>query len=1250
MGWRKIIGLSKKKKKDQNNSERADPLSSSQYVSHSSNTFHHANMTQENANNEENVEYFYEEYEEEDDTETETDDDNGNEKRFVELLQNSMGMLNGASNSPQMQMQRGDMDNDDYPDTTNAYNLGATAYTYSTPRNSDFSTLTSSTRGTGGQHATRIITVDGNENGVECVVANPTIETSHQMPDNHAVLQAPQCSNLAQVNHTTSSAAAAAATALSQNYSALTTDISAAINEIDMLKTQLATAQAEITHQAERKWKEGEKIIKESIIPTKQVSFQTPPSPASHSLEPRSEDLKIENEELKEENEFLKGHADALTSDLNDKSGLVSSLQSEIESLRASLEEEKKKEDDVAQEKKQEDELKRIKRHEAEMLDLKSDLENALNLLEETQQELDCANNTVSNLREESDKKEREQIEREIQLQQQKEEEKQNKLKEIEQVLSAVPSEPLVYDLEQRRARSVSPVRSISISSTHAGLTRRLSNHSMSDQSNSAAFSEDMLMLSKKTKRQQELNVSLLARLLRTEQRIQLCCRIRPLLTKSDQEVSVERLSDNQVGCYNFRSKKWQSYEFDKVWGPDVNQQELFEDGPFEAMALNVVKGYNSCILAYGQTGSGKTYTMEGGEDVDDKTKAGMSYRIIEKIFQLVQHTKKKDSVDGKVQVGMIEIYNEEVRDLLAPVSTASVLDSTPRSKSLDIRRNPKDGEIEVISLKRESVSNVNDVRTLLQKGHERRITACTDSNGRSSRSHAIISVRVTLNNSANEGSIHANTTIGNLYLVDLSGSERTVKSNVTGDRLREANHINKSLSALGLVIESLNRQQKQKQQKEQKQAQQHIPYRNSKLTTLLQDCFSLDKNPKTLMILNVCPTIDSLDETTSTLVFGQRAQQITFSSSTNTHGLSSLSLSRLTVQSRNLLEQNKKLSAEVKILMDQMTAKDIEIKKLVQLLSAQERKSSPKSGNPQDMAFKLKKLNEEKTSLARELANAQQELHHYELQLKRVTKERDKFKSQVTELESKLEDLSRRSVPKQVRKNPSKTKHGKSTYKKYSPPSGDTIKTLSTFDSTCTPELNIKQQGKGSTYYDYYEKENSEGKDVDEGKQGGTIEEEDDRSETRALILSILEEHEPNKVDKIDVLMEKFKGNEKSLLIKLHQRYDSSSTLTSSLSMQQKMNALLLLKKQDEEDHQASTVVHQNPRRPSPPFTSEVPPPKEFVQQPSINSIQLDADAEEVLSEKEETKQTLTSVELRNQRAMERHQERMRSMRASKN
>ncbi|TMW94892.1 kinesin-like protein KIN-14I isoform X1 [Solanum pennellii] len=326
---------------------------------------------------------------------------------------------------------------------------------------------------------------------------------------------------------------------------------------------------------------------------------------------------------------------------------------------------------------------------------------------------------------------------------------------------------------------------------------------------------------------------------------IRVYCRVRPFLPGQPNSLStVDHLDDGNITIttpskYGKEGKK--SFTFNKVFGPSGTQEEVFADT--QPLIRSVLDGYNVCIFAYGQTGSGKTHTMTGPSDLTKET-LGVNYRALSDLFNISEQ--RKDVISYDISVQMVEIYNEQVRDLLTPDGV---------NKKVEIRNSSQKG-FNVPDANLVPVTSTSDVLNLMNLGHKNRAVSATAMNDRSSRSHSCLTVHV-------QGKNMTSGTIlrGSMHLVDLAGSERVDKSEVLGDRLKEATHINKSLSALGDVIASLA------------QKNSHVPYRNSKLTQLLQD--SLGGQAKTLMFVHISPELNAVGETLSTLKFAERVSTV---------------------------------------------------------------------------------------------------------------------------------------------------------------------------------------------------------------------------------------------------------------------------------------------------------------------------------------------------------------------------------------
>uniref|UniRef100_A0A2K6TDR2 Kinesin-like protein n=1 Tax=Saimiri boliviensis boliviensis TaxID=39432 RepID=A0A2K6TDR2_SAIBB len=286
------------------------------------------------------------------------------------------------------------------------------------------------------------------------------------------------------------------------------------------------------------------------------------------------------------------------------------------------------------------------------------------------------------------------------------------------------------------------------------------------------------------------------------------------------------------------------TFTFDTVFGPESKQLDVY-NLTARPIIDSVLEGYNGTIFAYGQTGTGKTFTMEGVRAVPELR--GIIPNSFAHIFGHI--AKAEGDTRFLVRVSYLEIYNEEVRDLLGK-------DQTQR---LEVKERPDVG-VYIKDLSAYVVNNADDMDRIMTLGHKNRSVGATNMNEHSSRSHAIFTITIECSEKGIDGNMHVR--MGKLHLVDLAGSERQAKTGATGQRLKEATKINLSLSTLGNVISALVDGKST-----------HVPYRNSKLTRLLQD--SLGGNSKTMMCANIGPADYNYDETISTLRYANRAKNI---------------------------------------------------------------------------------------------------------------------------------------------------------------------------------------------------------------------------------------------------------------------------------------------------------------------------------------------------------------------------------------
>eukprot|EP00899_Mesostigma_viride_P027813 jgi/Mesvir1/8216/Mv12506-RA.2 len=307
---------------------------------------------------------------------------------------------------------------------------------------------------------------------------------------------------------------------------------------------------------------------------------------------------------------------------------------------------------------------------------------------------------------------------------------------------------------------------------------------------------------------------------------------------------------DEKIGQITIKNPKAdlqeppKNFTFDSVFNWESEQKTVY-DHTAKPIVLSSIEGYNGTIFAYGQTGTGKTHTMEGKEEPPELR--GIIPNAFVHIFDEIDMSEDKEFL---VRASFLEIYNEEIRDLLGKNS----------QKSMELKENVDTG-VYVRDLTSFVVKGAKEINNVLQVGKKNRTVGATLMNQDSSRSHSIFTITIeTSEKIAGDDGGHIR--VGKLNLVDLAGSERQSKTGATGDRLKEATKINLSLSALGNVISALV---------DGKSG--HIPYRDSKLTRLLQD--SLGGNTKTVMVANVGPADYNYDETMSTLRYANRAKNI---------------------------------------------------------------------------------------------------------------------------------------------------------------------------------------------------------------------------------------------------------------------------------------------------------------------------------------------------------------------------------------
>ncbi|KAG8365029.1 hypothetical protein BUALT_Bualt18G0060500 [Buddleja alternifolia] len=334
---------------------------------------------------------------------------------------------------------------------------------------------------------------------------------------------------------------------------------------------------------------------------------------------------------------------------------------------------------------------------------------------------------------------------------------------------------------------------------------------------------------------------------------IRVFCRVRPLL--SDDGVGTDTkvvsfpssMESQGRGIDMTQNGQRHSFTFDKVFMPDDSQQDVFVE--ISQLVQSALDGYKVCIFAYGQTGSGKTYTMMGKPGLPDQK--GLIPRSLEQVFETRQILEAQ-GWKYEMQVSMLEIYNETIRDLLAPNKSSFDASRVENAGKQYAIKHDANGNTYVSDLTVMDVRSSREVSYLLERAAQSRSVGKTQMNEQSSRSHFVFTLRIMGVNESTDQQVQ-----GVLNLIDLAGSERLSKSGSTGDRLKETQAINKSLSSLSDVIFALAKKD------------EHVPFRNSKLTYLLQPCLGGDS--KTLMFVNVSPDPSSVGESLCSLRFAAR-------------------------------------------------------------------------------------------------------------------------------------------------------------------------------------------------------------------------------------------------------------------------------------------------------------------------------------------------------------------------------------------
>ncbi|KAL9248050.1 hypothetical protein vseg_021413 [Gypsophila vaccaria] len=356
---------------------------------------------------------------------------------------------------------------------------------------------------------------------------------------------------------------------------------------------------------------------------------------------------------------------------------------------------------------------------------------------------------------------------------------------------------------------------------------------------------DEIVRLRSKQRKFDEKRRYLLNKILDVKGSIRVFCRIRPLSLNNNRKVEESIVVDSDKVVVKSAGVK-KEFDFDKVFCQSSIQEDVFVE--VEPILRSALDGHNVCVLAYGQTGTGKTFTMEGTVD-----QPGIVPRALKELFR---QASLETTSSITFSMSMLEVYMGNLKDLLAPRPSRSRVYEPITRCNLNIQTDSK-GNVDIEGLTEVPISDYSKARWWYAKGRRSRATSSTSVNEASSRSHCLTRITICHHGDASEGGVRTS----KLWMVDLGGSERLLKTGATGLTLDEGRAINLSLSALADVVASLRRRRP------------HVPYRNSKLTQILRD--SLGNDSKVLMIVHISSIAEDVGETICSMSFAKRARAI---------------------------------------------------------------------------------------------------------------------------------------------------------------------------------------------------------------------------------------------------------------------------------------------------------------------------------------------------------------------------------------
>ena len=446
-------------------------------------------------------------------------------------------------------------------------------------------------------------------------------------------------------------------------------------------------------------------------------------------------------------------------------------------------------------------------------------------------------------------------------------------------------------------------------------------------------------------------------------QRVRVFCRVRPAIASEEENGSVLDVFDTETNEVRVKIdggvRPMQT--FDGCFGQDSTQAMVYQEAANDVVH-SVLDGYNATLIAYGQTGSGKTYTMMGGNyNTEDMKNAGVIPQAIQNIFRRIQDD---DEHQFAVTMSYLQIYLDTLQDLLQP-----------NNQQITIRENARQG-VFVANATTVDIYSLDDFLQVLEVGNGNRVSAFTNLNAQSSRSHACIICTVhkikrprKAEDGANAAPVDTKVLAGKLFALDLAGSERVKKSGAGGARLEEAKAINKSLAALGNCISALAKDQTS-----------HIPYRSSILTRLLQE--SLGGNCLTSLIITIRPGKSFLYDTINTLAFGSRAMVIK-------------NVVKQNVSDKNYESMVFHLEEQLASAMKEMLKKEQD--SMIEITQSLKEKK--------DMESELSKVRNRNEKLAEELADANAKLKKLEFTNEENASEVQRYKDALQTANDQLKD-----------------------------------------------------------------------------------------------------------------------------------------------------------------------------------------------------------------------------------------------------